>query len=305
MIKVSVLMPSFNYARYLPFAIEAVLSQSYADLELIIVDDCSTDNSREIAQEWKRRDNRIVLLFHDVNRGLAATRNSGLALSKGEFIAFCDADDIWLPHKLALQVECLRECPETGLVHSDSTIVDAHGVPTGQRFSSLIHAEMQKTGGNVFDSLCRRNFLCVPTVMLRREALHYSGGFDERLRSLEDWVCWTKVARRYDFHYFDAPLAQYRIHRSGLSSDTKNMAYNRVMAIRILLESVVDIPREARARMLYSLGMSHLEIGAPRAAAGAFAESIEADATQVGSWVRCCQSLVKSVLTGRDEKTLA
>src|ERR1039458_8956951 len=94
--KVSVLMPSFNYAQYLPLAVRSVLSQSWLDLELIIIDDCSTDGSREITEELGRLDDRVVTLFHDVNRGLAAARNSGLAASSGEFIALCDADDIWL-----------------------------------------------------------------------------------------------------------------------------------------------------------------------------------------------------------------
>ena len=293
MTKVSVLIPSYNYARYLPHAIRSVLSQSHSDLELIIVDDCSTDGSREIAEEWKRLDNRVVTVYHDVNRGLAVTRNSGLAVSSGEFIALCDADDIWYQDKLKTQLDRFGHRPELGVVHSDSAIIDGDGNLTGQRFSELFHRKGQITAGRLFEELCQRNFLCVPTVILRREAIQYAGGFDARLRSLEDWVCWTKVSKQYPFDYVKDALVQYRIHGAGLSSNSQNMANNRVKALRVLLDSVSDIPRQTRSRMLYSLGMSHLETGDSRGAIKAFVDSIETSPAEVRSWVRCSQSVFK------------
>jgi len=169
--KVSVLMPSYNYARYLPASIESVLSQSYSDLELIITDDCSTDESREVVEHFRRLDKRVVPVLHDVNHGLARARNSGLAVSSGEFVALCDADDVWLPNKLKTQMDCFRAQPELGLVHCDSAIIDGEGKLTGERFSSLLHRKGQAKSGNLFEVLCERNFLCVPTVILRREAI--------------------------------------------------------------------------------------------------------------------------------------
>ena len=289
--KVSVLMPSFNYARYLPAAINSVLSQSYADLELIITDDCSTDESREIVEHWRRMDNRVVPVLHQVNHGLARARNSGLAVSSGGFVALCDADDVWLPEKLKTQMECFRAHPELGVVHSDSAIIDGEGNLTGKKFSSLLHRKGQITSGNLFEVLCERNFLCVPTVVLRREAIEYAGGFEENLRSLEDWVCWTKVSRKYPFQYVDDTLVQYRIHGAGLSSNPKGMASNRVKAFRFLLDSFSDIPAELRSKMLYSLGVSHLETSESRDAFRAFVDSIRANPAHLRSWARCCQSL--------------
>jgi len=290
--KVSVLMPSFNYARYLPASIESVLSQSYSDLELIITDDCSTDESREIVEQWRRLDRRVVPVLHDVNHGLARARNSGLAVSSGEFIALCDADDLWMPDKLKTQMECFQAQPELGLVHSDSAIIDGDGKLTGERFSSLLHRKGQATSGNLFEVLCERNFLCVPTVILRREAIQYAGGFEESLRSLEDWVCWTKVSRKYPFLYIEDALVQYRIHGAGLSSNPKGMATNRVKAFRFLLESFSDIPPRLRSKMLYSLGVSYLEIKDTRDAVRAFVDSIRANPLHLRSWARCCQSLL-------------
>jgi glycosyltransferase involved in cell wall biosynthesis len=289
--KVSVLMPSFNYARYLPSAIKSVLSQSYSDLELIITDDCSTDESREVVEQWRKLDDRVVPVLHDVNHGLARARNSGLAVSSGEFVALCDADDVWLPNKLQIQMGCFRTNPELGLVHSDSSIIDGDGALTGHKFSSLLHRKGQPKSGNLFEVLCERNFLCVPTVILRREAIEYAGGFEESLRSLEDWVCWTKVSRKFPFEYVEEPLVHYRIHGAGLSSNPKGMAYNRIKAFRFLLDSFSDIPPRLRSKMLYSLGMSHLETKELPAAVRAFADSIRANPVQVRSWARCCQSL--------------
>ncbi len=290
-------MPSYNYERYLPLAIKSVLSQTHSDLELIITDDCSTDGSREIVEQWKLLDDRIVPVFHKVNRGLAGARNSGLAVSSGEFVALCDADDIWLPEKLSIQLERFQTTPDLGVVHSDSTIIDSNGNLTGERFSLLNHRRGQITSGNLFEELCQRNFLCVPTVVLRREAIQYAEGFDERLRSLEDWVCWTKVSRKYDFYYVEDALAQYRIHGASLSRNPKGMALNRANALRFLIRTFPDIPTRLRSRMLYSLGMSDLERGDSRSAISDFLGSIGANAAQVRSWVRCCQSLIKFALS--------
>lgn len=299
MSKVSVVMPSFNYARYLSLSVESILTQSHTDLELVITDDCSTDGSREILAEWARRDSRVVSVLHDVNRGLAGARNSALAACSGEFIALCDADDLWIPDKLKIQLERFRRAPEIGLVHSDSDIMNSEGDLTGQRFSSLIHRQGQRTSGYLFDELYRRNFLCVPTVIVRREAMELAGGFDDRLRSLEDWVCWTKIARKYPFDYVDNALAHYRIHPGGLSSNPVGMAQNRVKAIGFLMETFPEISARAKSEMLYALGSSHLVVDDLMLAARAFLAAASAYPLQLRSWVRCGQALASLALPRR------
>lgn len=289
--KVSVLMPSFNYARYLSRSVESVLAQSCSDLELIIVDDCSTDESREIAESYKRLDARVVTVFHAANRGLAGARNSALAASSGRFIALCDADDIWLPDKLKIQLECFHNREAVGLVHSDALIIDGAGYRNGRKFSQLFHRKGQQTSGDLVDELCRRNFICVPTVILRRQAILDVGGFEEGLRSLEDWVCWTKVSTKYRFDYVKEPLVEYRVHGASLSHNTRNMANSRVTALQILLKSLAYIPTKSRAAMFYSLGMSHLQVHDSAEAMAAFGKSLEANPIQLRSWIRLCQCL--------------
>jgi glycosyltransferase involved in cell wall biosynthesis len=295
---VSVLMPSYNCARYLPLAIGGVLSQSYSDLELIIIDDCSTDGSREVAAEWSRSDDRVVTVFHDKNRGLSAARNTALASSSGTVIALCDADDIWSPEKLGTQVEQLRKHPEVGVIHSDSLIIDADGTPTGQRFSSLLHGRHQKCSGELYNELCLRNFICNSTVVLRRECLEYAEGFDERLRSLEDWVCWARIAKEYLFCYIEDVLIRYRVHQTSLSMNEGAMARNRVAAIRLMLDEFKDVPGRTKSRMLYTMAMSHWSMGDSRSAFREFKESAVADPLHYRSWARCLQILLASPAGG-------
>lgn len=291
--KVSVLMPSFNYARYLSSAIESVLAQSHHDVELIITDDCSTDDSRQIAERWKRKDSRVVTVFHEVNTGLSGARNSGMAVASGDFVALCDADDIWAEDKLKIQLERFREQPDLGVVHSDALIIDSDGKLTGQKYSSEFHGQDQECSGILFEEFCLRNFICNSTVLLRRECLDYAGGFDQRLRSLEDWVCWARVSRKYAFGYVGDPLVSYRVHKTNLSRQVSAMAGYRVTAVGLLLEDGKDIPRALKSKMLYSVGVAHMELADWRAATETFRKALGEDVFNLRAWVRWAQALVE------------
>lgn len=300
MSKVSVLVPSFNQGRYLPLALESVLTQSHSDLEVIITDDCSTDGSRDIAEQWKRLDTRVRTVFHDVNRGLAVARNSALAVSSGDFVAFCDADDIWLPDKLRIQLESFRRDPDAGLAHSDAIVIDTEGNPTGQLISTTMQRKGQVTSGNVFEELCQRNFMCVPTVIVGRAAIDRVGRFDAQFRSLEDWVCWTKISKLYPFHYNREPLAKYRVHGASLSANSIAMSRCRTMACAALLAEFKDMPPRIRSNMFYTLGMSHSALGEFDEAKGAFRDSIKENFWQLRNWVRFAQASFKSMSAGGD-----
>jgi glycosyltransferase involved in cell wall biosynthesis len=289
-VKVSVLMPSYNYARYLPAAIESVLSQSYGDLELIIIDDCSTDDSREIAEGWKKLDRRVIPVLHKVNTGLSGARNSGLSVATGDFVALCDADDLWDKGKLKMQLDRFYGQPEIGAVHSDARIIDDSATPTGRLYSADFHGENQQCSGNLFKEFCLRNFVCNSTVVLRRECLDYAGGFDQRLRSLEDWVCWARISKQYQFGYVDEPLVSYRVHNTNLSRQVQAMAGYRVTAVNLLLEDAEGIPRQLKSHMLYSLGVSQMELGDRNAASGSFYRSVCEDLWNLKAWVRWAQA---------------
>jgi glycosyltransferase involved in cell wall biosynthesis len=301
--KVSVLMPSFNYGRYLPCAIESVLSQSHGDLELIIADDCSTDDSREIARRWQQQDKRVITVFHETNTGLSGARNSGLVHASGRYVALCDADDIWTKDKLTIELECFQRRPDLGAVHSDASIIDGEGYLNGKKYSSEFHGKNQKCSGDLFHDFCLRNFICNSTVVLRRECLDYAGGFDLRLRSLEDWVCWARISKKYAFGYVEQPLVMYRVHQTNLSRQVGAMAGYRVTAVNLLLEEAGDIPRSLRSKMLYSLGMAQMELADWPAAADTFRKAVREDifnAKALARWVQASRASAKTAKYGPD-----
>ena len=183
---VSVIIPSYNYANFLPEAVESIFNQTFQDFEVIVVDDGSTDNTQEVVQTFADRE-RFHYIYLD-NQGLAATRNTGLRAAKGEFIAFLDADDIILPNKLDVQVNWLRNNPDYGLVGSGYYYMDEHGVPIEVQRPWLRSPYL-----NIKDLLFDCPFI-VHAILVKKEWVDKVGGFDSQLRRVEDWDLWIRMA---------------------------------------------------------------------------------------------------------------
>ncbi len=179
---VSVIIPAFNAARFLPSALASVAEQNYpADrIETIVIDDGSTDDTLAVARNFDKHLPGMQV-FNQPNRGVSAARNLGIAVSSGELIAFLDADDRWLPDKIAAQVEVFRAEPTVGLVHCGFDFVDQAGVPLPDwpRRSRLDQGDI------LLEFLCDF-FLITSAVMVRRSALESVGGFDESMKVGED-----------------------------------------------------------------------------------------------------------------------
>lgn len=143
MVLVSVVLPSYNYDKYISEAIESVLNQTFSDLELIIIDDYSTDTSREIIKGYKEKDDRIRFIFHEKNEGMARTYNDGIFSAKGKYIAILDSDDLWDLKKLEKQVKILEK-DENLIVWSDGDLIDAKGNFLGKTFTQRYHATKKK-----------------------------------------------------------------------------------------------------------------------------------------------------------------
>jgi glycosyltransferase involved in cell wall biosynthesis len=185
---VSVLIPTYNRAGVLGRAIESVLTQTFPDFELIVVDDGSTDNTVEVVQGF--RDPRVRLVRLATNCGLSRARNEGIRAARGEFVAFLDDDDEWLPRKLALQVARLRESddPQTSVVYCRSLQTDELTRATVPHHG-VIHE------GDVFDALIRGWFPRSPSLfMVKRSSLLSVGCFDEALPSASDYDLWLRLA---------------------------------------------------------------------------------------------------------------
>lgn len=211
-------MPVFNGERYLKATLASVFAQTYPEIELVVVDDGSTDRSLEILDALGDR----VVVVRQQNRGPAAARNLGVQTAKGKWIAFLDADDIWEPEKIQRQ---LAHCGKFSWSYTDSVFMG--GVNDGRRDSEFT----PKFQGRVLDKLICSNFVSTSTVMVLRQAFLEAGGFDESLRSIQDWELWVRLAGRYEVGYLDEPMMRYRIHSASTSRGTRNTLPNHLKVI--------------------------------------------------------------------------
>ncbi len=208
--KVSVIIPTYNRANYIGEAIESVLAQTYQDYEIIVVDDGSTDNTRKVLEQF---DGHIEYIYQE-NRGEAAARNTGLLVSKGEYLVLLDSDDTILPQKLERQVAFLDTHPSVGVVYSDLYFVDEDGK---QLMLHSAYKGKKGDSGNVLEALIRRgNFIPVHSAMVRRSCFDVVGQFNESLFIGTDWEMWLRLAEQYTFQYIDIPSGNYRVH-AGMS----------------------------------------------------------------------------------------
>lgn len=197
-------------AKYLPETIESVLSQDYPALEHIIVDDGSTDDTQQVLAAYV--DEPRVKVMTQANAGQTVTKNRGWRAARGELIAYLDADDAWLPGKLAKQVPCFDD-PEVAVSYGRMIYVDGEGEP-------LPIEPMKAYDGRITAELLVDNFVSFPTIVVRRSVLEEVGGFDESLSMSIDYDLWLRISVDHEFRLVDEPLARYRIWEGQMSHRT-------------------------------------------------------------------------------------
>ncbi|MBI2058248.1 MAG: glycosyltransferase [Nitrospirae bacterium] len=221
--EVTVIIPGYNCARYVRECIETILAQSYKNLEIVFVDDGSTDDTPKVVQSFKdavryfRRDRP--------SGGPFIPRNVAIRASRGRYIALIDADDRWLPEKLDRQMEVFGQNPDLGLVYSDS-----YCYREGRRISRCFDVAPPHRG-HVFPDLLVRNFIPGLTPVIPRSVFDAIGLFDERFRTAGDYEYWIRVSRHYPVDFVGAPLAEYRLHADNLSWVYVELQYQEVMTI--------------------------------------------------------------------------
>lgn len=226
---VSIIIPAYNASRYIREALESALRQTQKNVEIIVVDDGSTDNTIEYIQSYGDR----VRLIEQSNKGAASARNLGAKEARGLWLAFLDADDVWAPEKLERQISGIG-----GRNWSYTDMEFIGGVNDGLRDSQFT----KKHEAQVLKELVQGNFISTSTVLIKRETFEESGGFDESLRSIQDWELWTRVAERNPIVYVDEPLARYRIHPSSTSRKTRKTLPNHLKVIDIIFSRVGSTP---------------------------------------------------------------
>lgn len=244
-IKISVIIPCYQQGRFLAEAIDSVLQQGRDDLEVIVVNDGSTDETDSVARSYG---DRIVYIFQE-NHGLSSARNAGIRAARGQYIAFLDSDDAYLPGTIDKLVAYLDHHPDVGLVCGDVYFYD------GQKTTGLFSKQRGKPRNPA-------NFRWemvgyVPpsnTVLVRREVLDNVPPFDEKLKNAaEDWLMWTRIARLYNMAYLDEPLTLYRQHSASSTHNSATLLAQNRYAAKALVESpeFAGYPRFFRAKLLY------------------------------------------------------
>lgn len=209
--KVSVIIPSFNREKYIRATIDSALSQTYENIEIVVVDDGSTDRSREILQGYG---NRIRLLEHEgrANRGQSAAINLAMHASQSDYVAILDSDDLWFPTKIEKQVDFLVRNPGIGLVYVNGVVIDENGKERWKIYPED-HKERNRPGAVLVNCY----FLLPNNALLRRSIFEQVGEFDETLRSAQDHDMAIRVAEVTRLGYFDEVLFQYRTHSDSQS----------------------------------------------------------------------------------------
>ena len=303
---VSVCIPSFNHARFLPEAIESVLAQTYLHIELVIVDDGSTDGSLEIAQRYaSRHPERVKVFVHDGNarRGISATGNLAFEKSRGDYWCGLSSDDAFVPDKVERQVMFLEQHPQIGILYGRPTMIDESGRAVGQGVVMDLSRERDP-----LRRLLEGNCIYGQTAMIRRECFEKVGLHDEALM-YSDWELWIRIVAHYKIAFLPRPVTYYRIH-------TANTSIGRPPEIQLArhLEVMKALERKAAAiggglalplsKALIQLQLAYLYFcaGARGAAARAVTAAYEIDPSVfrdswfLGGWLRRRQGEVPSFM---------
>lgn len=261
--RVSIIIPAYNRANMILTALKSVLAQTYPDWEAIVVDDGSSDNTREVVAGVK--DARVRYIYQE-NKGLPGARNAGIRASSGEYVAFLDSDDAFLPEKLALQVPVLDANPDLCLVAGGFIEVDMNMRPLRE-----IRPWVKNPTLDLLDWVRTCSF-CVGSPLVRRGWLDRAGLFDENMRYVEDWDLWLRMASMgCHMQWLKKPVYLYRMHASSMVRQAVMMK-NGMIAMFDKFFARPDLPPEASALRGKAYGHAYLNAAARAMAGGDGAE---------------------------------
>jgi glycosyltransferase involved in cell wall biosynthesis len=226
---VSMIVLCYNQSRFVVETLESVRAQTYKSTQLIILDDCSSDDSAALIEHWLQKNGiDCILIRHKKNEGICKSVNEALSHATGKYISPIASDDVWLPDKIACQVEIMESQPDdVGVLYSDAIQIDEHGQTLPGLFIASHWKLPEMPQGRILTSLLDGNFVVPPTTLIRKSCYDKVGVYDEDL-PWEDWDMWMRIARHYSFLCSAIPFAKYRQH---------SKSYTRSDPIRIARES--------------------------------------------------------------------
>lgn len=215
---VSIILPTYNRKHLISKSIESVLNQSYKHFELIIIDDGGDDGTEKLIRDFQKKDDRIKYIKLKKNKGAAAARNTGIKLSKGEYIAFQDSDDEWLTEKLEKQMNLFKSTSEkVGVVYSGFLRIESN------KRAYIPFDWVVKRDGDIHEELLRDNFVGTPTCIIKKDCLNKIGKFEEKLPRLQDWELMLRISKYYDFIYIDEALVLSKYTPNSISSNIESL----------------------------------------------------------------------------------
>ena len=208
--KVSVVIPTYNHVKYLPYALDSVINQSYSNLEVIVIDDGSTDETAEVMKPYRSKIN----YFYKANGGTPSALNLGLSVATGKYICWLSADDALMEHKVSKQVALMESDPSLGFSYTSFVVINANGTKQ-YVVNSVYYPNKQETVTKLMEGC----FINGSSVMMKSSALKIVGNFDEGLSQAHDYDLWLRFFRHYSCGFIDEPLLAYRWHGENMSQN--------------------------------------------------------------------------------------
>jgi glycosyltransferase involved in cell wall biosynthesis len=269
-----------------------VLAQSYTSVEVQIVDDGSTDDTPTIIRQWDGHPR--VRVHRQANGGQARAKNEGVALSRGPFVAFLDADDVWLPDKLARQMPLFQGRPDLGVVYSDYERMDGEGRP-------LPKGPTHMHRGKVSGALLIDNFVSFPSAVVRRECLERHGAFDEALGMGIDYDLWLRLSAHYQFDFIAEPTVRYRIWAGQMSKNYRQRYASGIRIMQRFLERNPGVVGDSVARRAWAhtyTGRGNSTLWQERDRVAAFRDYLRALSIRPGYWP-AWRAILRGLITTR------
>jgi glycosyltransferase involved in cell wall biosynthesis len=304
---VSVIIPAYNCARFIREALDSALAQDYPALEVIVVDDGSTDDTGAILDSYGAR----IRLLSQPNRGCAAARNAGVAHARGKYIAFLDGDDVWRPSKISYQMRALGKAGYK-LAYSRFIVwhqeADGHYMPAERMFSAkgpALVSDCELVTGHAYDALLKDCMVWTSTVLVEKAVLDEAGGFDETLELGEDYELWLRLSRTLPMLGLEQPTSLYRQHPRSITRGARETNYEYLVLNRALAlwgPGLAPKPGAMRARLARSMfnhGYSHYKGGNARIAALSFLQCMKHGDIRVKPLLLFLVCLAKATLVRR------
>lgn len=275
---VSAIIPTHNAAAFIGETLESIFAQTYPNLEVIVVNDASTDETASVLKPYR---GRITYIERPRRQGPAAARNTAIAASSGDIVAFIDSDDLWLPERVSKGADAFIANPQAGLVATNVFVQDER---TGNRRPCW--KSVKRTGDRPTKRLLIENFICTSGTMVSRRALDEVGAFDESFAGAEDYELWYRIATRFDIELIEEPLVVWRYRPASLSSDPRRMLehvvrfYEKVLATEEHAEER-GVADRRRGEVLFKLGVANSLAGDEKAARVTFEKLAKVKAPSV------------------------